>query len=168
MHFYDYETDGWDAKSYPTGAKFVSEYGWQSFPSFEVLEPYSVKDDRYIFSAWMDFRQRHPGGNRELLRQIQSHFDYSVETTENNFKRFLYLTQIHQAVSIKTETEVYRRGMREREGAGTNTWMTMGALYWQLNDIWPGASWSSIEYGGTQKDTRVVAFRPATMIALFL
>ena len=46
-------------------------------------------------------------------------------------------------MSIKTETEVYRRGMVDGSP------QTMGALYWQLNDIWPGPSWSSIEYGGT-------------------
>jgi beta-mannosidase len=27
----------------------------------------------------------------------------------------------------------------------------MGALYWQLNDIWQGASWASLEFGGKWK-----------------
>ena len=75
---------------------------------------------------------------------------------------FLYKSQVYQAVSLKTETETYRRGMVEAD-PDTGEGMTMGALYWQLNDIWQGASWSSLEYGGQWKLSHYFAesfFRP--------
>ena len=57
--------------------------------------------------------------------------------------------QVHQAVALRTETECYRRSMT-RINPNTNDQFinTMGALYWQLNDIWPGASWTTTEFGG--------------------
>ena len=78
------------------------------------------------------------------------------------FQDFLYKSQVYQAVSLKTETEAYRRGMVEAD-PDTGEGMTMGALYWQLNDIWQGASWSSLEYGGQWKLSHYFAesfFRP--------
>jgi len=149
LHVYNYYADGWQPSSYPQNARFVSEYGWQSFPSFEILEPFTIDQDWRFNSDWTNHVQRHPLGNAQLLLQIQEHFQYEVEDTIDSFKRFLYLSQVNQAMSIKTETEVYRRGMFQVDGP--NTFQTMGALYWQLNDIWPGPSWSSIEYGGKWK-----------------
>ena len=69
---------------------------------------------------------------------------------------------MYQAVSLKTETETFRRAMVEAD-PDTGEGMTMGALYWQLNDIWQGASWSSLEYGGQWKLSHYFAesfFRP--------
>ena len=69
---------------------------------------------------------------------------------------------MYQAVSLKTETETYRRRMVEAD-PNTGEGMTMGALYWQLNDIWQGASWSSLEHGGQWKLSHYFAesfFRP--------
>ncbi len=62
---------------------------------------------------------------------------------------FIYLSQISQAMAIKTETEFYRRNREidSKNGEGN----TMGALYWQLNDIWQGPTWASIEFGGKWK-----------------
>ena len=68
-----------------------------------------------------------------------------------NIQEFLYLSQITQAEELRTETEVYRRA-KSRLDNETGYGMTMGALYWQLNDIWPGASWTSLEHGGKYKN----------------
>jgi beta-mannosidase len=61
----------------------------------------------------------------------------------------IYLSQILQAMAMKTETEFYRRN-REIDPKTGNGY-TMGALYWQLNDIWEGPTWASIEFGGKWK-----------------
>jgi len=60
------------------------------------------------------------------------------------FKKFVYLTQALQSLCVKAQTEHFRRG----KGTKANT---MGAIYWQLNQIWQGPSWSSLEYGGRWK-----------------
>ena len=150
IHFYSYYVDGWNPISYPQGPRFVSEYGWQSFPSFNVLKNYSSEVDWSLSSKFAQKRQRHPNGNLELPMQIMTHLDcpdfYQLSTPEG-FREFLYLSQISQAEQLRTETEVYRRA-KSKINPETGSGMTMGALYWQLNDVWPGASWTSLEYGG--------------------
>ena len=70
--------------------------------------------------------------------------------TEAGFEEFLYLVEIYQARSLRVETEHYLRHTSAVDPA-TGYGMTRGALYWQLNNVWPGASWSSTEYGGGWK-----------------
>jgi beta-mannosidase len=57
------------------------------------------------------------------------------------FENFVYLSQVQQALAIKTAVE-YWRTLRP---------LCMGTLYWQLNDNWPVCSWSSVEYNGAWK-----------------
>ena len=83
---------------------------------------------------------------------FQSNFhskEFSKVTYYFNIQEFLYLSQITQAEELRTETEVYRRA-KSRLDNDSGYGMTMGTLYWQLNDIWPGASWTSLEHGGKQ------------------
>lgn len=73
---------------------------------------------------------------------IEENLNVNFTALEWNDK--IYLSQLSQAMAIKAETEVYR--------SGRDTFMnTMGALYWQLNDVWVAPSWSSIEYNGNFK-----------------
>ncbi|PNF17252.1 Beta-mannosidase [Cryptotermes secundus] len=149
VHYYNYIADAWNPNNYPN-TRFASEYGFQSFPSLKSLSEVSIPSDLIMQSAFIDHRQHHPGGNSELRLEILQHLQLrNYETPEEEFPTFIYFAQINQAMSIKTATEFYRRGrsLLTSDGQG----VTMGALYWQLNDIWQGASWSSLEFGGKWK-----------------
>uniref|UniRef100_A0A8C6XH48 Beta-mannosidase n=1 Tax=Naja naja TaxID=35670 RepID=A0A8C6XH48_NAJNA len=147
-HYYNYLNDCWDWTLYPR-ARFASEYGFQSWPSFSTLVQVSVEEDWSYTSNFSLHRQHHAGGNDEMLQQAGLHFKLpQVVNPVENFKQTIYLTQIMQAQCVKTETELYLRSQSEIiNGEG----QTMGALFWQLNDIWQGPSWASLEYGGKWK-----------------
>ncbi|XP_033869509.2 beta-mannosidase isoform X1 [Acipenser ruthenus] len=147
-HFYSYLDDCWDWKSFPK-TRFASEYGFQSWPSFSTLQKVSILEDWNYSSNFTAHRQHHSKGNKEMMEQAALHYTLPQSTDPlQKFKDTLFLTQVMQAQCIKTETEFYRRSRSEiLDGKGH----TMGALYWQLNDIWQGPSWSSIEYGGKWK-----------------
>ncbi|XP_004401913.1 PREDICTED: beta-mannosidase [Odobenus rosmarus divergens] len=148
VHFYDYISDCWNWKVFPK-ARFVSEYGYQSWPSFSTLEKVSSEEDWSYNSKFSLHRQHHADGNNEMLLQIGFHFKLPESTDPlQTFKDTIYLTQVMQAQCVKIETEFYRRSRSEIvDGQG----YTMGALYWQLNDIWQAPSWASLEYGGKWK-----------------
>ncbi|KAF9110346.1 hypothetical protein BGX27_006478 [Mortierella sp. AM989] len=160
VHFYDYKHNGLHVEHYPN-SRFVSEYGAQSMPSFQTWKKVSSSEDWHPLSKLSIHRNHHGNGQNEMLQQIQyqfqlpkdlteyylSHsksFDISADKRERLFDIFCYLTQCVQARSITAQTEHYIRGRSQ----GSHT---MGALYWQLNDIWPAPTWSSIEHGGRWK-----------------
>uniref|UniRef100_A0A669QRU7 Beta-mannosidase n=1 Tax=Phasianus colchicus TaxID=9054 RepID=A0A669QRU7_PHACC len=147
-HFYDYSSDCWNWSVYPR-TRFASEYGFQSWPSFSTLEKVSSAVDWSYTSNFSLHRQHHENGNDQMLQQIGYHFKLPLTTDPiKKFKDTIYLTQVMQAQCVKTETEFYRSSRSEIiKGEGH----TMGALYWQLNDIWQAPSWSSLEYGGKWK-----------------
>ncbi|XP_019481435.1 PREDICTED: beta-mannosidase isoform X2 [Hipposideros armiger] len=115
----------------------------------EVILAVSTKEDWFYKSRFSLHRQHHENGNNEMLLQAGLHFKLPQSTDPlRAFKDTIYLTQVMQAQCVKTETEFYRRSRSEIvNGKGH----TMGALYWQLNDIWQAPSWASLEYGGKWK-----------------
>ncbi|NXN94233.1 MANBA mannosidase, partial [Rhinopomastus cyanomelas] len=147
-HFYDYNDDCWNWTVYPK-TRFASEYGFQSWPSFSTIEKVSSAEDWSYTSNFSLHRQHHENGNDQMLQQIGRHFKLPQSTDPmKKFRDTIYLTQVMQAQCIKMETEFYRFSQSEIvNGEGH----TMGALYWQLNDIWQAPSWSSLEYGGKWK-----------------
>ncbi|MGH0160516.1 UNVERIFIED_CONTAM: hypothetical protein FKN15_052526 [Acipenser sinensis] len=156
-HFYSYLDDCWDWKSFPK-TRFASEYGFQSWPSFSTLQKVSILEDWNYSSNFTAHRQHHSKGNKEMMEQAALHYTLPQSTDPlQKFKDTLFLTQVMQAQCIKTETEFYRRSRSEiLDGKGH----TMGALYWQLNDIWQGPSWSSIDFrsqGYSRSPARVAA-----------
>jgi len=96
----------------------------------------------------MNFRQRHPHGNSQLVAMMHRHFPVPPvnATTQAEqarvFDAFLYLSQVQHARCYETAIATWRRLK------GDYLVRTMGVLYWQMNDVWPGASWSSTEWDG--------------------
>lgn len=124
--------------------RFMSEYGFQSFPSIETVNTYTLPTDHDIESPVMLAHQRHPRGNH-LVREYMLR-EYPEP---KDFDSFLFVSQVLQAEGIKIGAEHLRRIMPHN----------MGSLYWQLNDCWPVASWSSIDYTGRWKALQYYARR---------
>ncbi|MBN1513060.1 MAG: glycoside hydrolase family 2 protein [Phycisphaerae bacterium] len=116
--------------------RFVSEFGFQSFPEPRVVAGYTVPEDRNVTSPVMEWHQRSGIGNTTIMRYMLAWF-----RLPGSFDMMLWLSQILQALAIKTAVENWRRKVPR----------CMGALYWQLNDCWPVASWASIDYPGNWK-----------------
>jgi beta-mannosidase len=124
--------------------RFMSEYGFQSFPSLLTVKSYSAPEQWDIESEVMLSHQKHPKGN-ELIRTYMER-NYLMP---KDFPSFLYVSQLLQAEGIKIGIEAHRR---EKP-------YCMGTLYWQLNDCWPVASWSSIDSYGRWKALHYYAKR---------
>ena len=122
--------------------RFCSEFGFQSFPSIKTVNSFTEETDRNIFSKVMESHQKNGSANGLLLFYVSKNFLYP-----RDFSSLLYVTQILQGVAIKFGVEHWRR----------NRGRCMGALYWQLNDDWPVASWSSIDYFGRWKALHYMA-----------
>ena len=126
-------------------SRFVTEYGFQSFPEMRTIEAFTEPADRAnIFTPVMLAHQKNNEGNAIIHDYLLK--DYPEP---KDFPSFLYVSQILQAEGIKIGAEHFRRSRPE----------TMGSIYWQLNDCWPVASWSSIDYYGRWKALQYYARR---------
>ena len=126
-------------------ARFVTEYGFQSFPEMKTIEAFTLPEDRTgIFTPVMLGHQKNDEGNSIIHDYLLN--DYSEP---KDFASFLYVSQVLQAEGIKIGAEHFRRSRPE----------TMGSIFWQLNDCWPVASWSSIDYYGRWKALQYYARR---------
>ena len=112
-------------------ARFMSEYGFQSFPELKTVKQYATLEDYDIFSEVMKSHQRSSIGNGTI--EYYMLLDYKKP---KNFESFLYVNHVLQAEGIKFALEGHRRAAP----------FCMGSLYWQINDCWPVASWSSTDY----------------------
>ncbi|KAF0312443.1 Beta-mannosidase [Amphibalanus amphitrite] len=140
VHVYEYARDMWDERIFPGAA--------------EVSEP----ADLAYHSDWAGHRQHHAMGNAELLAEIGQHFALPQDVDgAGGFRDIVYLSQVNQALAIRSETEHYRRGRSELDADGRGR--TMGAMFWQLNDIWQAPTWAAIEYGGRWRALQYAARR---------
>jgi beta-mannosidase len=124
--------------------RFMSEYGFQSFPEMRTIRSFAKPEDMDIRSATMQDHQKNHGGNERILSYMLRWYP-----EPKDFPSFVYLSQVLQAEAIKVGAEHLRRQMPN----------TMGSLYWQLNDCWPVASWASIDYYGRWKALQYYARR---------
>jgi beta-mannosidase len=134
-------------------ARFMSEYGFQSFPEFNSVKKYTLPEDHNIESeVMMAAHQRSGIGNLRIRQYMEA--DYIIP---EDFEQFLYVGQLLQAEAIKLAIESHRAEIP----------YCMGSLYWQINDCWPVASWSGIDYYGKWKALHYFvreAFKPTVII----
>ncbi|WP_342664397.1 beta-mannosidase [Alicyclobacillus herbarius] len=124
--------------------RFCSEFGFQSFPSLKTIETFTEPEDRNVFSYVMENHQKNGSANGKILYYLAENFRYPKDLAA-----LAYTSQILQAEAIKYGVEHWRR----------HRGRCMGAIYWQLNDCWPVASWSSIDYYGRWKALHYFAKR---------
>lgn len=119
-------------------ARFNSEYGYQSYPSFSTLKKISLELDWNV----LDAHQKHARGKYLIDKYIEKYiFNDICPATDCNMARLVYNSQLSQAWGMGLAIEAHRAAKP----------VCMGTLYWQLNDAWPVISWSSIDYYGNKK-----------------
>ncbi|MEN9907249.1 MAG: hypothetical protein RLZZ540_390 [Bacteroidota bacterium] len=112
-------------------ARFMSEYGFQSFPDFETVKKYTIPEDYDIESKVMSSHQRSGIGNLRIKEYMELYYKMPKD-----FEDYLYRSQVLQTRALKIAIEAHRGAMP----------YCMGSMYWQINDCWPVASWSSTDY----------------------
>jgi len=112
-------------------SRYTSEFGISSLPALKTVESFTLPEDRNIYSYIMERHQRNFEGNTKLMNYMSQIF-----LLPGNFETIIYATQLAQAEAVKFGVEHWRR----------NRGRCMGAMYWQVNDAWPVASWASIDY----------------------
>jgi beta-mannosidase len=116
--------------------RFMSEYGMQSYPSFSKLLLANGGTAPDLSGGFMTDRQKSYKGNKLLIRYIEQRYGIVKSSDELS-----YLSQLHQVDAMAMAIESHR----------LNFGRCMGTLFWQLNDVWDGASWSTIESDGKWK-----------------
>lgn len=131
--------------------RYLSEYGLSAFPDRKTIDAFTNPEDRNAFSRIMEMHQRCVAGNKTILSYIVDNYKYP-----SNLDDLIYLSQLVQASAVECGAE-HQRANRGR---------SMGALYWQLNDIWPCISFSGIDYFGRYKAVQYFAKRAFSPISV--
>jgi beta-mannosidase len=118
--------------------RFMSEYGLQAWPSLRTIDSFAAPAEQGVDTPVIRAHQKFlaGAGNERLMQYVEREYG-----KPRDFAEFVYLSQLVQAEGIELAA-LHHRASRPR---------TMGSLYWQLNDVWPGASWSSIDWYGRWK-----------------
>lgn len=153
MHFWSVWHEGKDFEHYrDVSPRFCSEFGFQSYPSLHLIKQFATSEaDLNIASEVMESHQKNKGGNARIAETMFRYFRFPKD-----FGNFVYISQIQQGLAMKTAIE-YWRSLKPH---------CMGTLYWQLNDTWPVASWSSLDHGGHWKAMHYMAKRFYALVAV--
>lgn len=116
--------------------RFMSEYGFQSFPSMQTIQQFADSSQWSLESDVMKHHQKSYIGNGMIQKHLETYYP-----KPSSFPEFVYLSQLTQAYGISLAIQSHRQSKGH----------CMGTLYWQLNDCWTGPSWSSVDYFGNWK-----------------
>ena len=146
-HYWDVWHGDKTFDAYRTLTGFMSEFGYQSFPELKTIRAFTNEEDRAsVVTPVMRWHQRsglgNIEGNQEMVNMIHHYFN-----APKDFETTLWLSQILQGFGIKIGAEYWRQSMPK----------SMGCVFWQYNDIWPGMSWSSVDYFGRWKALHYLA-----------
>ncbi len=137
MHFWSVWHEGKPFEAYYSVIpRYCSEFGFQSFPSLGTVRAFAPPEAHNPTHPYLEHHQRHPRGNTIIIETLARYFRFP-----GTFSDMIYLSQLQQGLAIQTAVEYWRFHSKR----------CAGIMYWQLNDLWPGASWSSLEYGGGWK-----------------
>ncbi|WP_254063406.1 glycoside hydrolase family 2 protein [Rhodanobacter sp. L36] len=139
MHVWDVWSGSAPIEDYlKSTPRFQSEFGLQSMPVMSTIHAFAAPEDMSADSPVMRAHQKFDSGNgnQRLLLYIRKYYG-----EPKDFESFVYLSQVMQAEGIELASDHLRSSRPQN----------MGSLYWQLNDVWPGASWSSVDYFGRWK-----------------
>jgi beta-mannosidase len=146
VHYWGVWHGGKPFEAYRSLAGFMSEFGFQSFPHPRTVASFTAPEDREsILSSVMQWHQRSgTTGNQKLQDMTRRYFN-----EPKDFESALWASQMLQAHAIKTGAEHWRRAIPK----------SMGCMFWQYNDTWPGTTWSSVDYFGRWKALQYCARR---------
>ncbi|KAL1672792.1 glycoside hydrolase family 2 protein [Schizophyllum commune] len=147
---YNYdETRAFNYSTFPL-SRFVNEFGWHAMPSspddFEFYSTVVMSRDYHPPARLLDFPNPNaPQGQYEMTAPVELWLP-SPSTTDakHNFTQWCWSTQVFQAMEISAQVAFYRRGAGRPE-------RNLGALVWQLNDVWQSIPWAAIKYSGRWK-----------------
>ena len=155
MHFWSVWHEGRDFDHYrDVSPRFCSEFGFQSYPSMDVIRRFADPKDFNIAAPVLESHQKNAGGNARIAETMFRYFRWPQK-----FEDFVYLSQVQQGLAIKTAVSHWR-SLKPH---------CMGTLIWQLNDTWPVCSWASLDHGGGWKLLHHMArdfFAPVTVSAV--
>ncbi|MBD3227604.1 MAG: hypothetical protein GF329_05385 [Candidatus Lokiarchaeota archaeon] len=158
-HFWDVWHRGKSITAYRKFTpRFMSEFGFQSFPSLKTVFSFCPKGEMDFFSPIMETHQKNEtsmvffrAGNKKVMKYMKRRYKIP-----ESFEKQIVISQIAQAEAMEFGIEHLRRNRKNKK--------CMGALYWQLNDCWPAISWSSIDYYGRWKALQYIIKRLYTPI----
>lgn len=155
VHYWEVWWGARTFEAYRELSGFLSEFGYQSYPEPRTVNAYTSAEDRdSTMSDVMKWHQRCPEGNVRIKNMTGNYF-----RSGKDFESTLWISQIVQSYGIKMGAEYWRQNMPR----------SMGCLFWQYNDCWPVASWSSVDYHGRWKALHYAArhfYAPALVSGL--
>ncbi|XP_065332193.1 beta-mannosidase-like [Cloeon dipterum] len=154
VYKYGYNEDLMESGIYDI-ARFVSEYGYQSFPFLSNWRKETIEEDLNDFnSKFISRRQHQAGGTQRVFTQtstiLMPKSSESKYREAKNLDKFIFLSQISQSIGTGFEALKHRR-LRNFFNASSGQGLTMGSMYWQLNDVWAAPSWGGIDHEGKWK-----------------
>ncbi|EDW37952.1 GL12303 [Drosophila persimilis] len=164
IHFWGDEKDGFDPEIYPHG-RFVSEFGYASLPTLSTWQRAlgnGSDESNESIAALIRSHHHDPKGFIPILKLIALQLPFMLHNWDENIQEFIYFSQVSQAMTAKTAVDLFRTLRIENQ--------TMGALMWQLNDVWVAPTWSCIDFYGNFKIVYYWAkdfLAPTRVIALY-